>query len=490
MRKKSKIRRNRAREDLFPYAPVTIARIEMQGLFGYFNYLLPSQTSPTKSLTRLMLLYGDNGSGKTTILQIVFHVLSAANDRGHRTVLASISFNRIIIHLSNGIAIVVQRPKNSHVGSYSLAMKNRRKTLAQFQFDVDGNLQRADKSPLTDKGLNNYVAYLSKMSLDLYFLTDSRDFVSDTFPREDQPNDEVRRDRIMRARERVAVLTRGPYLSPEALRSISELQDLERAEETSRTKTKTGAANLIELSISRLVRWIEYKALQGSNEGEANVNSIYADLVATLAKSAKHSIPVKTKSVDQICDALQELQMRSEKFAIFGLTKPLTTGEMIGLIRKIPPSRHEVVFNVLQPYINGIEARFDALQSLQDIILEFTKALNSLYSNKSVEFSMATGLQIVARNGFRLSPSMLSSGERQLMLLMCNVIMARDRSSIFIIDEPELSLNVKWQRALVDLLLECTKDGQIQFLIATHSIELLTQHQANVVDLIEVGTKI
>jgi ABC-type glutathione transport system ATPase component len=51
------------------------------------------------------------------------------------------------------------------------------------------------------------------------------------------------------------------------------------------------------------------------------------------------------------------------------------------------------------------------------------------------------------------------------------------------IDEPEISLNIKWQRQLVQSLLEITNDASIQFILASHSIELLAQHRDCVVNL-------
>jgi predicted ATP-dependent endonuclease of OLD family len=80
---------------------------------------------------------------------------------------------------------------------------------------------------------------------------------------------------------------------------------------------------------------------------------------------------------------------------------------------------------------------------------------------------------------------MLSSGERHLLLLFCNTLIALDRQSIFIIDEPEISLNIKWQRKLLDSLLECAGENPVQYIFATHSFELLAQHKDNTIKLTE-----
>ena len=103
--------------------------------------------------------------------------------------------------------------------------------------------------------------------------------------------------------------------------------------------------------------------------------------------------------------------------------------------------------------------------------------------NKRVAFDLGRGITITSPDGEPLPPSVLSSGERQLLLLFCNTITAREHASIFIIDEPEISLNVKWQRRLLGALLSLVRGTPVQFLVATHSIELLARYKRNVVRL-------
>lgn len=75
-----------------------ITQIEVHGLFNRFSYRLP----PKAELSKAAILYGDNGVGKSTILRLVFHLLSAAGDRGHRTALRHIPFQMISVRLSSG----------------------------------------------------------------------------------------------------------------------------------------------------------------------------------------------------------------------------------------------------------------------------------------------------------------------------------------------------------------------------------------------------
>jgi ABC-type glutathione transport system ATPase component len=111
--------------------------------------------------------------------------------------------------------------------------------------------------------------------------------------------------------------------------------------------------------------------------------------------------------------------------------------------------------------------------------------VNAFLRDKTITFRPNSGFVISNRLSVKLAPSQLSSGEQQLLLLLCYVLMGRDEASIFMIDEPEISLNVKWQRQLVRSLLDLAKGTETQFLFASHSMELLAQHRSRVVQLTE-----
>jgi predicted ATP-dependent endonuclease of OLD family len=157
--------------------------------------------------------------------------------------------------------------------------------------------------------------------------------------------------------------------------------------------------------------------------------------------------------------------------------------ELVSEISRVDERSQPIVSSVLAPYIEGLEARLNALQELRDILSTFIGNLNDLYTGKHVTFTLRSGLRVNTDDGAELRPDFLSSGEKQLLVLLCNTIIARDQTSIFVIDEPELSLNVKWQRKLVRTLLEGVSGSAVQFILATHSIELLSAYHDNVVKL-------
>jgi predicted ATP-binding protein involved in virulence len=184
---------------------------------------------------------------------------------------------------------------------------------------------------------------------------------------------------------------------------------------------------------------------------------------------------------------LEQQARRSSEFAKFGLPSPRNIEDLIDLVahtrRQLP-----IVHSVIQPYVDAISARLDALQEVQQSILSFVDTTNSFYSDKAVQFDLEHGLSLVTDNGDKLSPTSLSSGEKQLLLLFCNALVAKDAATIVLIDEPEISLNFKWQRQLIPSLLHTSKKRNVQFILATHSFEMLAPYKSHVVQLTNAKT--
>ncbi|NBJ12575.1 AAA family ATPase [Microvirga arsenatis] len=80
-----------------------------------------------------------------------------------------------------------------------------------------------------------------------------------------------------------------------------------------------------------------------------------------------------------------------------------------------------------------------------------------------------------------ITPDKLSSGEKQLYILLMETLLAAGKPSIFIADEPELSLHVLWQEKLIDAMRGLNSDAQLLF--ATHSPDLVGGFSDSVQDM-------
>lgn len=78
--------------------------------------------------------------------------------------------------------------------------------------------------------------------------------------------------------------------------------------------------------------------------------------------------------------------------------------------------------------------------------------------------------------GRHKSIELLSSGERQILILMTFLAFVAAKDRVFIVDEPELSLHPKWQHEFLDAFKSMTPSGT-QLIIATHSPEIVAGYR-------------
>ena len=116
--------------------------------------------------------------------------------------------------------------------------------------------------------------------------------------------------------------------------------------------------------------------------------------------------------------------------------------------------------------IDLVEQQIEKINAPQE---RFQRLLESMYSGaKRIVFGeKEITVEVADKTKIRL-PS-LSSGEKQLFLIALEAIRAGNHS--LIIDEPELSMHVDWQKRLIPSLRQL--NPRTQLIIATHSPEIM-----------------
>lgn len=66
-----------------------------------------------------------------------------------------------------------------------------------------------------------------------------------------------------------------------------------------------------------------------------------------------------------------------------------------------------------------------------------------------------------------MSPYMLSSGEKQILLIMATVLTQDNKPAILLMDEPEISLHFDWQSSLIEDIRKI--NPHVQLIMSTHS---------------------
>lgn len=88
-----------------------------------------------------------------------------------------------------------------------------------------------------------------------------------------------------------------------------------------------------------------------------------------------------------------------------------------------------------------------------------------------------------------ISIQSLSSGEKQLLTFFANLIfnVGKNSAGIFVVDEPELSLHLYWQKIFVDKAMEI--NNNIQMIFATHAPEIIGRRRSKMYKLEKQYTK-
>lgn len=111
----------------------------------------------------------------------------------------------------------------------------------------------------------------------------------------------------------------------------------------------------------------------------------------------------------------------------------------------------------------------------------FLSIVNSMMQRKNFFINSQNEIQVRTQSGKNLPINQLSSGEKQLLIVLGEALLQEKRTWVYIADEPELSLHVRWQESLVENLRAINPNSQIIF--ATHSPDVVSVFDDRVFDM-------
>lgn len=317
---------------------------------------------------------------------------------------------------------------------------------------------------LSEADRNEYIKFNDKqedIGLFLYFLTDTRTLLIDESTRE----------------------RKGQFkYSTDFELDLSNLRD-EMITKNREFNSEILAKEMLKVSLKRALSYFRNRSIIDSRKSESGVNVLYGEILNRVLSDPGEEDIHEINTKEEIIQRLKDIEKASKEFNRYGILPKFDLKKIKNIVDEITTDKIQITNTVLNPYLESLESKYKTLSDLKTRIKSFVDFINSFYKNKQIVFTVRAGISIKAVDGSVLQPDQLSSGERQLLLLFCNTLISLDRPSIVIIDEPELSLNIKWQRNVISALKDFTHNSPIQFLFATHSFEILTDHFNNVIKL-------
>ncbi len=138
------------------------------------------------------------------------------------------------------------------------------------------------------------------------------------------------------------------------------------------------------------------------------------------------------------------------------------------------------VHSLVEEWVDTVEKEKEALMPRES----FLEILNRMFHRKNARVLDNNEIAFVTTSEKTLTAYDLSSGEKQLYIILAEALLQRGNSCIYIADEPELSLHINWQEILVDSLKELNPRSQIVF--ATHSPDIVSHYSDRVINMEEI----
>ena len=411
---------------------VRIDRIIVKKLFGMYSYSLI--TNPDSNF---MIMYGDNGSGKTTILNILYHLLNPERNGRHRFQIGSIPFLSFSVALSNSITITAER-ESIDEAKYSIVFPYNEGTLKYiWDREADSSYNNSENTFVYDC----YCRLLDEINLNTLFVSSNRRI----YEEDDEKN------------QRLRLVTKRHSYSNEA---------------------DNNAAITLKEVIDSFNTWMHYSVFTLTNEGNQSIDDHYLKII-------KNYMQRKEISNANIKKKITEIKEKNKAFVEFGLSIDFFSDKFQKTIEKLTESELEQVAPALDSYVGSLELRLNALKPLLVKLQHFRNYISSMLRDKKVIIDAYQGVHIYNNQNRELDLQNLSSGEKQIMYLFCKIVTSSDNSMVVLIDEPEISLNVKWQRLFLKAVESLIGVNETQVIIASHSIELISPYADSIVMLKE-----
>jgi ABC-type lipoprotein export system ATPase subunit len=390
------------------------------------------------------IIIGRNGSGKTTFMNILHSILTV--DVGG---LADNEFQSAIVTLVNGKkkkTVKVTKLENDDYSypkvEYQISQKKSELRLLTIDERVSPMLRRRilDASENVRRELDSIVAV---SSISVYRLRHDDEY-------------EVRDRRGAR------VLSPVDYRLDQALHGLTdfqlELAVQEQAVASGLQKDVLGSILFSEEDASES-RW---EISFDKEEEQRKLLTAYTQLGA-VDSGIRKKIRFHIAAIDQSISEIKSNEKVSKELVQFDI-KPL---EALRKTRKI------------------IELSLEAKEKTQVIYAQrdlFLKTVKEFITDKNFEFF--AGKLIISNEFGEIDHSKLSSGEKQLIILLIEALLQNNRKHVFLADEPELSLHIAWQRNIIPAITKLNPYAQV--IVATHSPEIAAKYRGSIFDMEEL----
>lgn len=139
---------------------------------------------------------------------------------------------------------------------------------------------------------------------------------------------------------------------------------------------------------------------------------------------------------------------------------------------------------VLWYYLRDVNKKLGVYSELLERVELFKKIIDEKqFLYKTMTINKSDGFQFRSALGTPVPLTALSSGEQHELVLIYELLFGSQDKNLILIDEPELSLHVLWQKKFLSDMEEIAQLAGLDFVIATHSPAIVSHRTDLMVEL-------
>ncbi|MBX7488094.1 ATP-binding protein [Qipengyuania sp. GH25] len=395
--------------------PIHLHSFEIQGLFGYLDHGIKfPRIDPENRRPELCILEGQNGTGKTTIMQIIASALTDLTfDK-----LREVPFNYVAINFSDGDTLGIEHREDPN---FPLQVTFGEHSVSLYKSRDNPNYDRQQRLAI-DEFRQFAMPKLETINFELLTIERTLDLLR----QREEPK--LQYGQAFRTRKE---------RKPLAFRVKEFLKDAQ----------------------------VDYRRFFQTSQFD-----LFPHIFNRFAN------PQTEVTISEIRSRTERLLEENEKVERFGLQTDLH--EIRALQSVLNDTRLEEdthAFSLVESYVEIHENRQRSRELILSRINQFERLMDDFLVGKIVRVSTDYGLEIRSETGI-LSEYDLSSGEYHFLYMMVSALLCQREGTVLAIDEPELSLHVSWQRRLVAALSHCASGASPMFFFSTHSTAISAEH--------------
>lgn len=116
---------------------------------------------------------------------------------------------------------------------------------------------------------------------------------------------------------------------------------------------------------------------------------------------------------------------------------------------------------------SGEPDKIEEAQKVSRPRIQFMDFIDELFADTGKKIVRSSNEILFDQFGVRLLPYSLSSGEKQLLVILLTLLVQDNQPYVLLMDEPEISLHIEWQQQLVSRVREMNPN--VQIIMTTHS---------------------